>query len=316
MALDPVHLEYPCRRYGMDQDRYDWSMLTDRPAVQWPEQKPLALWVNVCLQFFPLNQSGKPYKVPGGMTMPYPDLRHYSLRDYGNRVGLFRVLQALDRFNIVPTFAVNAELALRTPYLVKLLQERQQEIICHGWNMDSLHHEDMSEQGERELIHRSLHTLQDLTKQPVHGWLSPARNESTRTPDLLAEQGIRYVCDWVNDEMPYPMHTRSGSLWSMPLSTELEDYFILGNNLHSEASYVQQVSDACDFLLQESQTGGGRLLTLNIHPWLLGQPNRIGYLEQLLAYLSRQPIWSAPASTILDVCHASPTRATAAPKSL
>lgn len=299
MALDPTHLNYPKRGYGMDHDRYRWSMLADRPKLSWPNGKPLALWVNVCLQFFPLNQQGKPYKVPGGMTMPYPDLRHYSLRDYGNRVGLFRVLKALDRYHITPTFAVNSELALRTPYLVDVLKERQQEIICHGWNMDSLHYGGLSEQDERELIQRSLDTLRNLSGQAVRGWLSPARNESARTPDLLAEQGIDYLCDWVNDDLPYPMQTQSQPIWAMPLSTELEDAFILGNNLHSEASYVHQVSDSCDFLLREAQTQGGRMLALNIHPWLLGQPHRIGYLEQLLDYLSGQAIWSASASDIL-----------------
>lgn len=300
MALDPTHLSYPKRRYGMDHDRYDWSMLSERPKIRWPGDKPLALWVNVCLQFFPLDQQGKPYKVPGGMTMPYPDLRHYSLRDYGNRVGLFRVLKALDRYNITPTFAVNTELAVRTPYLVALLKERQHEIICHGWNMDCLHYNGMTEQDERGLIQRSLDSLREMSGQAIDGWLSPARNESERTADLLAEQGIRYLCDWVNDDMPYPLHTHNKPLWAMPLSTELEDAFILGNNLHSEASYLDQVTDSCDFLLQEASHQGGRMLALNIHPWLLGQPHRIGYLERLLDYLSSQAIWSASASTILD----------------
>ena len=76
----------------MDHDRYEWSMLTDRPEIIWPENKKLALWVNVCLQFFPINQKGKPFVPTGGLTMPYPDLRHYSLREYGNRVGIYRFL--------------------------------------------------------------------------------------------------------------------------------------------------------------------------------------------------------------------------------
>ena len=108
MALDPAYLKYQRRRYGMDHDLYEWSMLSARDPVKWPNGGRVALWVNVAVQFFPLNQSGKPFRPPGGMVTAYPDLRHFTLRDYGNRVGLFRCLQALDEAGITPTLSVNA----------------------------------------------------------------------------------------------------------------------------------------------------------------------------------------------------------------
>lgn len=304
MSLGPEHLQYPERHYGMDHDRYDWSMLSQRKSVSWPEGKKLALWVNVCVQFFPLDQKGKPYKVPGGMTMPYPDLRHFSLRDYGNRVGIFRIMKALDKYGITPTFSVNGEIVERTPYLFNNIVERGNEIIAHGWNMDCLHHNAEGHEAEGERIVRTLEVLRNASGQAVTGWLSPARNESEHTPDLLAEQGIGYLCDWVNDDMPYPFRTANGPITALPLSTELEDMFILMNNLHSEVSYVEQVLDASEYLLQESETQGGRLLALNIHPWMLGQPHRIGFLEQILARLSaNKAVWSASASEIVDAWH-------------
>ena len=114
---------------------------------------------------------------------------------------------------------------------------------------------------------------------------------------------MEYLCDWVNDDMPYPFHTQEGNLWAMPLSTELEDQFVLRNNLHSETSYAEQVEDACGFLLQEAQVQGGRILALNIHPWMLGQPHRIGYLERILEFVTRQQgVFSAPAGELLQVC--------------
>lgn len=302
MALDRDHLEYPQRRYGMDHDRYDWSMLMDRTAVQWPEGRRLALWVNVCLQFFPLNQRGKPFAAPGGMTMPYPDLRHYTLRDYGNRVGIYRFFKAFDRYAVTPTFAINTRLAQRYPYLLKAIVERGDEITCHGWDMDTLHYGGQDFGEESEQVKRSIGELRDLCGQPIRGWLSPARNESANTPELLAANGIAYFSDWVNDDMPYSFRTGNGSLWAMPLSNELEDRFILMNNLHAECSYVEQICDACDFLLQEAKTQGGRILALNIHPWMLGQPHRIGKLEQVLDYvMGQQGVWSAGAGDILDV---------------
>jgi peptidoglycan/xylan/chitin deacetylase (PgdA/CDA1 family) len=300
MTLEREHLEYPQRSYGMDHERYAWSMLTQRKPVQWPGGAKLALWINVGLQFYPLNQQGKPFATPGGMTMPYPDLRHFSLRDYGNRVGIFRFLQTFDRYGIKPSFAINTELAQRTPYLLERICERGDEILCHGWNMDSLHYGGQALEEEAELVERSVVRLRELSGQAVEGWISPARNESENTPELLAKNGIRYFCDWVNDDMPYAFRTDVGDLVAMPLSNELEDRFVLMNNLHSEQSWLEQVCDACDFLLQEAQTGGGRILGLNLHPWMLGQPHRIGKLEQALEYITSQDgVWSAPPGEIL-----------------
>jgi len=301
MSLDKTFLEYPKRRYGMDHELYSWSMLAQRPKITWPNGKRLALWVNVCLQFFPLNQQGQPFKVPGGMTMPYPDLRHYTLRDYGNRVGIYRFLNAFDKYAVTPTFAINTRLAERNHYLLDVLKERGNEISCHGLHMDALHYGNQDIELERELIKQSLDSLRELSGQDVSGWLSPARSESENTAELLAEQGVVYFSDWVNDDMPYKFNTKTGDLTAMPLSNELEDQFILMNNLHSEESYVEQVCDACDFLLEEARAlQSGRILALNIHPWMLGQPHRIAKLEQVLEYVTGiDEIWSASASEIL-----------------
>lgn len=299
MTLDKSYLEYPERRYGMDHDHYDWSMLADRKAVQWPDGKRVALWVNLALQYFPLNQRGKPFPPPGGMSTAYPDLRHYTLREYGNRVGVFRVLAALDRFGIVPTVAMNTRLAERYPYLLQHIAERNNEILCHGWDMDSPHYGGMDESGERELIKRSLDTLRALSGQSVTGWLSPGKSQSACTPELLVGQGVEYMCDWINDDMPYPFRTGAGEITAMPLSTELEDRFVMMNNLHSEAEYADQLIDAFAFLDSEASEQGGRLLAINIHPWLVGQPHRIGHLERALAHIAgHDSVWSASAGVI------------------
>jgi len=299
--LDNKYLNYPHRSYGMDHHRYEWSMLNERPTVSWPEGKLLALWVNVGLQFFPLNQKGIPFKVPGGMTKPYPDLRHYSLRDYGNRVGIYRFFKTFDQYGVKPTFAVSTRLAERTPYLMDKIKERGDEIICHGYHMDALHYGGQDIVEEAELVKRSLDGLRQISGQAIKGWISPAKNESSNTPDLLAANGITYFCDWVNDEMPYAFQTQHGPITAMPLSTELEDYFIILNNQHSAESWAEQVCDACDFLLHEAKTQGGRILSLNIHPWVLGQPHRIGQLEKALDYIcSKAEVWPAYAGDILQ----------------
>lgn len=306
MALDKAHLQYPERSYGMDHERYDWSQLSERKPVSWPGGAKLALWINISLQYFPLDQKGVPFKVPGGMTMPYPDLRHYSLRDYGNRVGVYRCFKALDQLGLKASVAMNTRLAERYPYLLQAVAQRGDEILCHGYHMDALHYGGQDSAEEAALVSKALGGLRELSGQPVAGWLSPARNESEITPELLAENGVSYFCDWVNDDMPYYFKTKAqapkagAELVAMPLSNELEDRFVVVNNQHSEASWCEQVVDACDFLLTEAEQQGGRILALNIHPWLMGQPHRIGYLEKALAAISsREGVWSAQPGEIL-----------------
>jgi allantoinase len=301
MALDDAHLQYPKRRPGMDHDRYAWSMLQQRAPVSWPGAKTLAVWVNVSLQHFPLNPKGQPVKLPGGMTMPYPDLRHYTLRDHGNRVGAWRVLDALDRFGVRASFAINAELCGRAPELIKAVVARGDEVLGHSWSMDTPHAGGLAEADEAATIQRSLATLRAASGQPVRGWLSPGKLQSPNTPELLHAHGIEWFCDWVNDELPYRFRTAQGALWSLPLSTELEDRFVILDNQHSEASWAQQVIDAAALLLEESRTQGGRLLTIAIHPWVLGQPHRIKHLETVLAHVMALPgVWNAAPGAILQ----------------
>jgi allantoinase len=294
----------PMRRLGMDHDRYRYSMLQRREPFLWPGDKKVAVWICVAAQFFPLNQTGKPFKVPGGMTTPYPDLRHASLRDYGNRVGIFRVLDALQAARLTASFAVNAELVARCPSLVKELASTG-EIIAHGMHMDALHAGAIDPVVEFEMISRPRKILQDFSQQAVAGWLSPAKSQTSNTPDLLKSTGFRYACDWVNDELAYKQQTTYGDLIALPLSTELSDQFVLMNNQHSAQSWCQQVCDAFDCLVAEAeQSNSARLLSLHVHPWLIGQPHRIGYLEQALQYIaSRHEVFSASPSAIIDAHH-------------
>lgn len=302
ICQDPRLNAYPKIGHGMDHDRYAWSMLAERAPVQWPGGKPLALWINLSLEHFPLNPTGAGFKPHGAMTMPYPDLRHYTLRDYGNRVGVFRVLDALKANDLQASLAINGELAVRYPALLRRLAATGFEFLAHGWNMDSVHYGGLDAAREAGLIADTLAALAPYAPAPISGWLSPARSQSENTPELLAAAGLSWFGDWVNDELPYPFATAHGTLTSLPLSLELEDRFIVGENLHAESEYADQVIDACDFLLEEARrTGAGRLLALNIHPWVMGQPHRIKHLERVLAYLATRSalIFNAAPSQVI-----------------
>ncbi|MCB2006220.1 MAG: polysaccharide deacetylase family protein [Rhodoferax sp.] len=295
------YLQYANRRYGMDHDRYDWSMLSARKPVAWPNGARVALWVVPALEWFPLDMAGKPFKPPGAMQTAYPDLRHYTLRDYGNRIGIFRIMQALERHGIRASVAVNAAVAVRYPSLLQACVARHWEIIANGQDMDHLHHGGLAHEVEQALVANTLKTLRAASGQAVRGWLSPAKSESSATLDLLRDAGIDYVCDWVNDDMPYPMRTAGGRLHAMPHPVDIDDYTILVQNHHTEDDFRDQLCDQFDVLYRESQTQGGRVMAIALHPWVIGQPYRIRALEEALAHImGHAGVWAATGSEILD----------------
>lgn len=301
MSLPDDYLQYPMRRYGMDHDRYDWSMLPQRKPVAWPDGARVALWIVPALEWFPLDMKGIPFKPPGAMMTSYPDLRHYTLRDYGNRVGIFRIMQALEKHRITATVAVNAAVALRYPSLIQACTARHWEVMANGQDMDHLHHAGLALEEEKRQIEMCLDVLRKASGQPVRGWLSPAKSESAATLDLIAQAGVDYVCDWVNDDMPYPMRTASGSLHAMPHPVDIDDYTILVQNHHTENDFRDQLCDQFDTLYRESATQGGRIMAISLHPWVIGQPYRIKALEEALAHIMRhRGVWSATGSAILD----------------
>jgi len=300
-GLPEDYLAYPQRRYGMDHDRYDWSILPRRKPVAWPGGARVALWVVPALQWFPLDMKGQPFKPPGAMQTAYPDLRHYTLRDYGNRVGIFRIIEALSQRGIPASVAVNAAVAVRYPSLLKACTDKGWEVIANGLDMDHLHHGGLSESEERDWITTTLAVLRQASGQPVRGWLSPAKSESLHTPDLLAESGIHYLCDWVNDDMPYAMRTRAGTLHALPHPVDIDDYTILVQNHQTEEDFRDALIDQFDQFYRESSPGNGRVMAISLHPWVIGQPYRIGALEEALDHmLQREGVWSATGSQILD----------------
>ena len=146
-----------------------------------------------------------------------------------------------------------------------------------------------------------LHCCASPPGGPVRGWLSPAKSESFATPDLLKEAGIDYLCDWVNDDMPYAMRTRAGELHAMPHPVDIDDYTILVQNHHTEDDFRDALIDQFDLLYREASPDNGRILAVSLHPWVIGQPYRIGALEQALDHIMRhRGVWSATGSEILD----------------
>lgn len=294
MSLDPAYLEYPTRRRGMDHDRYAYSNLFERTPLAWPNGKQVAVAIVVSLEWFPIVPEDKPFRAPGHMQTAYPDFRHYTSREYGTRVGLYRLLDAFRLRGIPVSVATNAAIAERYPEIVADLVAEGHEIIAHGTDMNGTIASGMDQSRHEAIVANSLSALEKATGSKPKGWLSIARSQAMDTPEVLAANGVEYMLDWVNDELPYRFDTANGALVNVPLNHELSDRQVITVQQQSMDSYAQQLEDACDWLLAEAAQFGGRMLPIHLTPYISGLPYRIGALEGLLDRLAgRDRVWFA-----------------------
>jgi len=279
--MDKSYLEYPRRSYGQDHEFYDWRMAKDRPKLSWGNDAKVAICLIIPLEFFPLNPSGIPFKHPGAMVTPYPDLRHFTVRDYGNRVGVFRILEALELAGVKATFAVNGEIARRYPPLIEMIKTAGNEIAAHGLSTDHIHYKSLKATEENKLIKDS---LAEFEPNPT-GWMSPARNQSSKTLERLAKAGLDYCLDWEADQVPLTAKTKTGNITLLPNSYELSDFTLLHTRKQTEESWLTQIQNAIDFLEAEHPRFGGQMLGLTLTPYIIGQPFRVWALRALLAHI-------------------------------
>ena len=292
------------RRVGMDHEHYDWSPIVTRGQLRWPDGARVALCVIVNLEQMEWSPSEDSHQAPslaGGLyNRPYPDYARISHREYGHRVGVFRVLDVLERHGITATVAMDALTADNYPYLVRHVLSRGCEVIGHGASVSHMITGNMSEEQERDYIKESIDAITRATGSAPAGWLGPEYGESARTPQLLAQQGVRYVCDWTNDEQPYPMKTPDGDMCALPIMLELDDINALWSRHVAVDRYAELIKESFDALYRDG-ANSGRLLVLNLHPWLIGQPFRIGYLDNALGAITRrQGVWAGTGSEIVD----------------
>ena len=292
------------RRHGMDHQHYDWSPLPARGVLRWPDDAPVAICVLLSLnheEWQPPPGALQSSSLAGGLgPRPFPNYPRFAHREYGHRVGVFRVLDVLARHAIPATVAMDALTAKHYPALVRHCQERDCELIGHGLSASQMISSQMTEPEERDYIGESIEVFSEATGVAPMGWLGPENGESERTPRLLAEAGIRYVCDWANDEQPYRMRTPRGDLSALPLSLELDDVHALWNRRVPIDRYARLLVESFDVLYRDG-IENGRLLVLHLHPWLIGQPFRARFLDAALReIMERKGVWAAHGGAIIE----------------
>lgn len=285
MPLPDDYLIYPHRSYGMDQSLYAWRPATVRAPFDWPGGVKVAGLIVVPIEHHMLNPSGKPFKHPGALVTPYPDLRHYTTRDYGNRVGVFRILDALKSAGLKATFPINAGQLDRLRPLVEAIQAEGHEVAAYGLDTDHIHWGGLDRDIEARWIDEARSRFQAAGLSPTT-WMSPARQQSFATLELLAAAGFTVCLDWEADETPLPMTTPGGPILSLPLSNELDDRLLLMDRRQTEDQWADQVLEAQAYLSAGAERFGGRVLGFTLTPYVAGQPFRIAALRRLLAGLA------------------------------
>lgn len=300
--MSGARLQYPHRRRGLDHAWFGHERTLDRKPITWPDRKPIALWITVPLEFFPLDAPAQPFRPLGGLDRGYPDYWSYSNRDYGLRIGIYRIMRVLDQLKLTATAAVNAAVAVRYPRVIDEAAIRGWEFMASGIDMGQLHHGGLSLESERDLVHKARDVLAKATGQSIRGWHSPAHSESMHTLQIVKEAGFDYVTDWTNDDLPYLQQTSAGALCALPLTYEWSDRVLLVQHNLAVEDYEGQVMQAFQRLsVEASAAGGGRILSLSVSPWIMGYPHRIATLQRLLArILNSGSVWHANGMQIAD----------------
>ncbi len=277
--------------------RVDYSPIIDRPPIKWPNGARVALWIAPNVEHYEYLPEFDGLRDPWP-RMPYPDAREYSYCDYGNRVGFWRMLEPLDKHNIRCTVSLNLAVFEHYPEVGQAMIERNWDFMSHGiYNTRYLN--TLSEEEEREFYRDNVETLKRHTGKQLKGMLGPAISGTERTPDLMAEAGLIYHTDWMHDDQPVPIKVNSGKLVSVPYSVELNDHAIFTGNFEGDY-FFQTCKDQFDRRYEEGAESG-RVLCIPLHPFLVGQPHRIKYLDQTLDYImSHDGVWQTTADEIAE----------------
>ena len=285
-------------------DYYAGAPFPRRARSTWPNGAGLACAIVVSAEYYEMRPPANafvPPNMPGGFGRgPYPDFRNYSVRAYGNRVGIFRIFTALAEYGLPASVALDAMTAELCPQLLPHIARHGFEIVAHGQSITRVISSRMPDAEERAYIGATLDTIRSRTGIMPAGWHGPEYGESRHTPALLAAAGLGYVLDWPNDEQPIAMTTAGGPILSIPMAIDLDDVYAQHHRRLSAVRWRTCIEDAIEQVSGDSREDGiARLLVVNLHPWLSGQPSRIGQVEALLKGLAeRKDVWLASTGEI------------------
>jgi len=265
---------------------YDYVPLPHRAPLRWPEDNRLALIVTINLEYWDLlKDSEQPYYAGGPPVIPdpmpgnVPDFPNFSWREYGQRVGVWRMIDTFDAVGVPASCTMNAKMGIERRAVIDAVNERGWELVAHNYEQgDLLTNYQFDRDAEAALIDKALKVYEDTVGRKARGWLSSSLRSTTQTADILVERGLSFICDYMNDEQPYLIQTPSGPIVSTPYSVEINDFTFFHRRGMSTSAALDMLKEQFDQLYLEGQTSG-RLMNIGLHPHVAGHPYRIRCLS-------------------------------------
>jgi allantoinase len=272
-----------------DPGHFDYAPYRGRPKIVWPGGARIAFWLAPNIEHYELEPPDNPIRKP--WPRPVPDILNYSFRDYGNRVGFDRMADVMERHGVRGSVSLSVAVCDHFPEIIARCNALGWELFSHGV-YNSRYFYGMSAEEQRQVIRDSRETLARFG-QTLDGWLTPAITPTDETQHLLAEEGITYTLDLVNDDQPMPMRVRKGRLISIPYSYEVNDVPVLQWRNISTGDYEAMLKAQFDQLYAEGERSG-TVMCIPIHPFLMGMPHRTEAFGRVLDYVtSHEGVWCA-----------------------
>lgn len=281
----------------MENKLYAHSPIIRRPQLQFPNGARVAFWIGLNIEHYEIDKPST--SIFGGTAGLVPDPLNYGWRDYAPRVGLWRMMEILDKHGIRASVMLNSDVCKYYPEIIEEGNKRNWIWLAHGKNNSTLQ-AGMDIDQERAYLTDIVTTLKKSTGKQPRGWLGPALSETFNTPDLLEELGITYVCDWCNDDQPFKLNTKRGKMISVPYSIEVNDIPLFVGKSFSGEDFYQLLVDQFDVLYEEGKHTG-RVMCVALHPFVTGLPFRSKYLDKALAYItSHRDVWLPTSDEIAE----------------
>lgn len=278
---------------------YPWSPIAHRGPLRWPEGKKLAVIITMNCEYWDLvKDTSEPYYAGGPPMLPdslpgnVADFPNFTWREYGQRVGVWRLFKLFEQMGVPLSVTINAKTALERPEIVRHAVERGWELVAHNYEQGELLTRYTFEiDKERAVIDATLAAYEKVVGRKARGWLSSSLRGTPNTPDLLAERGLLFFCDYMNDEQPYLIHTPSGPIVNVPYTIEVNDFTFFHRRAMNTWDAARMLKDQFDELMRDSAESA-RLMSVGLHPHVSGHPHRMPCFREFLAHAKAHPeVW-------------------------
>ena len=276
---------------------YDYVPIIDRDPLVLPDKARVAVVPYINIEHFPADIPGTAI-IPGTQQFN-PDPLNYGWRDYGNRVGVWRMMELMDKCGMRATVCLNSEVIREYSRIIEEGKKRNWAWIGHGINNAPANFlSGIDEDKEREIIKDVLDTMEQAIGRKTKGWLSPFLTHTDNTPNILADMGVEYLCDYTADDHPFPLNTKTNSLIAVPYTVELNDIPAFQSVGVSSAAFGDMIIDQFDVLYEEGATNA-RIMPICLHTFWVGQPNKFKHLKRAFEYIcSHEYIWLTTADGV------------------